>query len=53
MHKKHYKEIVAQFYTTLKIILKENPECNELCELVYYDGKIVKSKLKIYLISMF
>lgn len=39
MYKRHCKQIVLKFYETLKIILQENPECNDMCELIFYKGK--------------
>lgn len=54
IYRKHRGDIVSQFYQTLKMILKENPECNKLCELVYYDGKNSMSKWEVvYLFFLF
>ncbi|KAL3272702.1 hypothetical protein HHI36_014166 [Cryptolaemus montrouzieri] len=35
--KKHRKEIVQKFYSTLRDLLKNNLEITDLCELIYYD----------------
>lgn len=32
-------EIVTNFYMTLNKILKDDPDCKDVCELIYYKGR--------------
>ncbi|XP_043252524.1 stimulator of interferon genes protein [Colletes gigas] len=37
LYRKFYKNIVKNFHDKLKELLDNDPECSELCELIYYD----------------
>lgn len=37
IYRKYYKHIIKQFYNKLKELLDNDPECKDLCELIYYD----------------
>ncbi|XP_025836425.1 stimulator of interferon genes protein isoform X2 [Agrilus planipennis] len=39
IYEKYKNDIVLNFYLTLKAILKENPQCDGLCEVIYYNDK--------------
>lgn len=34
-------EIILQFHDTLKVLIENNVETKNLCELVYYDGELI------------
>lgn len=37
IYKKYHVHIVKRFHETLKELLNNDPECSDLCELIYYD----------------
>ncbi|XP_076666016.1 transmembrane protein sting [Andrena cerasifolii] len=37
IYKKYHVHIVKKFHETLKELLNNDPECSDLCELIYYD----------------
>lgn len=37
IYKKYHTHIVKKFHETLKELLNNDPECSDLCELIYYD----------------
>ena len=37
IYKKYHIPIVKRFHETLKELLNNDPECSDLCELIYYD----------------
>lgn len=39
-HYKHYaKEILLNFYLTLRKLISEDPDCASVCEIIFYDDK--------------
>lgn len=38
-YKKHSKDLALNFYLTLRTLLKENPDCGDHCQLLFFDGK--------------
>lgn len=47
IYKKYCKEIVQKFYTKLQELIDNDPECADLCELIYYDDYDYDNKTKI------
>ncbi|XP_031829838.1 transmembrane protein sting [Nomia melanderi] len=37
IYKKYSKEIIKKFYQKLKELIDDDPECKDLCELIYYE----------------
>lgn len=37
IYKKYSKEIIRKFYQKLKELIEDDPQCRDLCELIYYE----------------
>ncbi|KAJ8680514.1 hypothetical protein QAD02_016301 [Eretmocerus hayati] len=40
LYREFNQEIIHNFYTTLKDLLEDNPDCRDYCELVYYEDNV-------------
>lgn len=41
VYMEYKREIIQNFYLTLQNLLNDNPDCRDVCELVYYEGKLL------------
>ncbi|XP_034934625.1 stimulator of interferon genes protein [Chelonus insularis] len=47
IYRHSHKEIVAVFYKTLQELLNSDPDCRDVCELIYYDDYPNNEKINI------